>query len=82
MFRPPPSAQPAATLQANLAAAQAAYDQLMRGGRVATVTYGEGSGQRSVTYTKAEIGSLRLYIEDLQTRLGYRARRALGLRFG
>lgn len=80
-FRPPPPALPQATLQANLATAQAAYQQLVTGGQVATVSYAEGSGMRSVTYTRAQLGDLVAYIESLQTQLGYRARRAIGLRF-
>lgn len=82
IYRPPPPALPLATLQANLAAAQAALDQLLRGARVATAAYGEGSGTRSVTYAKTDVGALRNYIDDLQSQLGYRGRRAIGVRFG
>ena len=76
-----PPKLPAATIAANLANAQAALDQLLRGALVATASYGEGQGQRSVTYTRAQIGELQRYIETLQTAQGYRARRAIGLRF-
>ncbi len=82
IYRLPPPALPLATLQANLAAAQAALDQLLRGARVATASYSEGGGTRSVTYTKTDVGTLRNYIDDLQSQLGYRARRAIGVRFG
>jgi hypothetical protein len=76
----PPGIAPA-TLQANLSAAQTALDQLLRGSQTQQVSYGEGNGQRSVTYNRSSIGELRKYIEDLQTQLGYRARRAIGVRF-
>ena len=79
--RQPPPALPAATLATNLANAQAALDALIRGQMTATVSYGEGAGNRSVTYTRANIGELRLYIESLQTQQGYRARRPIALRF-
>ena len=82
MFRrsPPPSL-PATTLAANLAQAQAALNALISGALVATASYAEGTGSRSVSYTRAQIGDLRLYIESLQTQQGYRARRAIGVRF-
>jgi cupin superfamily acireductone dioxygenase involved in methionine salvage len=81
MWRQPPPALNAATIAANLANAQVAYDALARGQMTATVSYGEGVGNRSVTYTRAQMGALKTYIEDLQTQQGYRARRAIGLRF-
>jgi hypothetical protein len=77
----PPPGLPSATIAANLANAQAALDALLSGARIATVSYAEGAGSRSVTYTRAQIGVLKAYIEDLQTRQGYRARRAIGIRF-
>jgi len=80
--RPPPPLLPQATLQANLAAAQKALHDLVRGSQVTTVTYAEGAGSRSVTYNQGQLGSLRSYIESLQTQLGYRARRAIGIRLG
>lgn len=80
-YRLPPPPLPVATLQANLAAAQAAYDALSRGVLPQTVSYAEGQGQRSVTYTRANLGELVSYIESLQTQLGYRARRAIGTFF-
>lgn len=80
-YRAPPPALPQATLTANLAAAQAAYDKLAQGGQVASASYSEGNGTRSVTYNSAQLGDLRAYIEQLQTQLGYRARRAIAVRF-
>lgn len=80
--RPPPPALPQAILQANLAAAQAALQQLATGAQVTTVSYTEGQGMRTVTYSRAKVGDLQAYIESLQTQLGFRARRAIGMRFG
>lgn len=80
-WRQPPPPLPQATLQANLAAAQSALQQLVTGGKVASVTYSQGEGTRTVSYTRAQLGDLQAYIEGLQTQLGYRARRALGMRF-
>jgi hypothetical protein len=71
----------ASVIAANLAAAQAGYAALASGKMTTTVTYGEGAGNRSVTYSRAEMGKLKAYIEDLQTSQGYRARRAIGFRF-
>ena len=81
MYRPPPPPPPAATLAANLAQAQAALNSLISGDLTASVSYAEGSGSRSVTYTRAQIAELRLHIENLQTQQGYRGRRAIGVRF-
>ena len=79
--RPPPPSLPAAVLAANLAQAQAALNSLICGALVASASYAEGSGSRSVSYSRANIAELRLHIENLQTQLGYRARSAIGMRF-
>jgi len=81
-YRQPPPGLPQTTLQQNLLAAQTALDALARGRLTFQVSYAEGNGSRMVTYAKADMGVLRRYIEDLQTQLGYRARRAIGVRFG
>lgn len=80
--RLPPPPLPPDVIAANLAAAQRALAELTSGARVAHVSYAEGSGNREVTYARAQIGDLTRYIEDLQTRQGYRARRPIGMRFG
>lgn len=69
-----------AVLEANLAEAQAALHSLMIGMNTTTVTYSTGDGTRSVTYTQTDIKQVQAYIAQLQTQLGYRARRALGFR--
>ena len=79
-FTPPPSAD-VATLQTWLADAQAAYHQLMTGAKPSVVMYAQGDGTRSVTYTRTNVGQLAAYIASLQMQLGYRPRRAIGLRF-
>lgn len=68
-------------LQAALTSAQAALINLETGGLVATVSYAQGEGNRSVTYTRADSGRLRQLIADLQAALGIRSRRAIGVRF-
>lgn len=72
-----------ATLQLWLTQAQTALHQLQTGARVATVSYGEGSGNRSVTYSKTTMGDLRRYIGELQLALGLiRPHRAISVAFG
>lgn len=70
-------------LTAALSAAQAAYVALVSGSKPVTVSYTQGDGSKSVTYSKAEIGSLNVLIRQLQAQLGIicRPRRAIGLRF-
>jgi hypothetical protein len=76
------SGLPAATLQAYLNAAQAALQNLTIGGQPVVVSYGEGSGQKSVTYSRTNEGMLRNHIRELQILLGLRGRRrAISLRF-
>lgn len=73
---------PTATLQQWLSEAQAAYHQLLTGGRAQVVTYGQGDGQKSVTYNRANAGQLLAWIQMLQQALGIGCgRRAIGVRF-
>ena len=69
------------TLQAWLLAAQNALASLMTGQLVATVSYQNGSGNRSVTYTKANVADLRAWIMELQAALGNTRPRAIGVMF-
>ncbi len=71
----------APALQASLAQAQAALIALETGQMVATVSYAQGEGNRSVTYTRADSGRLRELIKDLQAALGLRSRRAIRVSF-
>ena len=70
-----------AAIQSALAQAQAALIALETGAQVATVSYAQGDGNRSVTYRAADSGRLRQLIRDLQAALGTRTRRAIGVRF-
>ena len=66
---------PPATLQAFLAQAQTALNSLICGNTVATISYGEAQGQKSVTYTRADVGKLRLHVYELKQLLGMVPRR-------
>lgn len=72
---------PPATLQHWLAQAQQALQNLSIGGQPQTVSYSQGAGQRSVTYTRANSADLRAWIAELQTALGAGQRRAIGVVF-
>jgi hypothetical protein len=71
-------------LQAALASAQAAMIALQTGGQVATVSYAQGDGQKSVTYRAGNLGGLTQMINELQACLGLRrhARRSFPVSFG
>lgn len=70
---------PTATLQANLAAAQAAYVALCTGSKGQSFSYTQGDGTKTVTYTPAQIPALANLIQMLQSQLGIvcRARRPM-----
>ena len=61
---------PTATLQQWLLDAQTAMHDLMTGSKVAQIQYGQGSGNRMVTYKIADMGALRGYIQELKAQLG------------
>jgi hypothetical protein len=56
-------------LQVDLDAAQAAYIQLSSGAKTASLSYSQGDGSRSVTYTQANIADLSALIITLQSAL-------------
>jgi hypothetical protein len=70
---------PTAVLQANLAAAQAAYVALSTGSKGQSFSYTQGDGTKSVTYTPAQLPQLANLIQMLQSQLGIvcRARRPM-----
>lgn len=71
-----------AILQTWLSAAQQALQDLTTGGKPETVSYGQGDGTKSVTYTRANIGQLQQRIRGLGRALGLvGSRRAIGVRF-
>ena len=57
-------------LRAALTAAQTAYTQLLTGSKVETVSYAQGDGSKSVTYSRANIANLTAMIGQLQQALG------------
>jgi hypothetical protein len=61
---------PPATIQTWLGQAQQALQNLMTGQSVVTVSYAQGEGNRSVTYRRAEINTLRAWIMELQQAAG------------
>lgn len=70
-----------ATLQTFLTNAQTALAALLSGQKASIVSYGEGSGQKSVTYSRTNEPALRRHISELQILLGQRPpRRAIRFR--
>jgi hypothetical protein len=69
------SSLPPAQLQTMLNNALVALDTLITGGKAVTVSYGEGSGQKSVTYQRANEAALRQHIRELRQLLGQGGRR-------
>lgn len=61
---------PRETLQEWLTRAQHAYAALMTGSKAESVTYTQGNGSRSVTYSRANLQDLGAFIELLQRQLG------------
>jgi hypothetical protein len=53
------------TLQAWLTGAQQALQDLTTGGKIEVAGYAQGDGQKSVTYTRADIGALQQRIAGL-----------------
>ncbi|QBL93134.1 hypothetical protein KSAC_08930 [Komagataeibacter saccharivorans] len=69
-----------AQLQAALASAQAALVQLQTGGKVVSVSYAQGDGSRSVSYTQASLPNLTQFIMQIQQQLGVPGVRRRALR--
>lgn len=71
------------TLLSWLTAAQTAYFQLQTGAKVATASYAQGDGSKSVQYTQVQMGALLAFIQLLQQQLGLvcRPRRPITFRF-
>jgi hypothetical protein len=66
----PLSLLPRTTVQAWLTAAMTAEQELSTGAKVATASYSQGDGSRSVTYTPADLFRLRARIQELAAFLG------------
>lgn len=61
---------PTATLQQWLMDAQQAMHDLACGSKVVQVQYGQGNGNRMVTYKVGDMAMLRGYIQELKAQLG------------
>lgn len=70
-------------LQAQLAALQKAYLDLSSGAKAVSVSYDQGGGAKTVSFTEAELPNLVQAIRLVQAQLGLvtHPRRALGVRF-
>lgn len=67
-----------AQLQTWLTAVQLAIQELTVGGKVSTVSYAQGDGSKSVTYTQSDLSALRMRARMLAAALGLaRPRRAI-----
>ena len=73
---------PQAQLQAALSAAQTALIALQSGQLATTVSYANGTGNRAVTYTRTNMGSLVQLIGELKACLGLASHARRGLRVG
>lgn len=58
-----------ADMQSRLSALQAAYFDLIAGAKVATATYAQGDGTKSVTYRQTNLSDIRNAIYQLQMAL-------------
>jgi hypothetical protein len=71
-----------ATLQTWLTISQQALQDLATGGKPVTLSYAQGDGSKSVTYTPAQISLLEQRCRNLARALGLVGpRRAIGVRF-
>jgi hypothetical protein len=70
-----------ATLRQWLTEAQKAYHTLLIGGQGVSYNYTQGDGNKSVTYTKADLPNLSGHIAQLQAALGIGTRRAFRIRY-
>ena len=62
---------PPATLQQWFASLQNAMFQLSSGARVAVASYGQGDGNRSVTFSSLDVGVLQTKLDEVARALGY-----------
>lgn len=67
-------------LQAALHSAQQAYLALSSGSQIASVSYAQGDGSRSVSYRSANLADLTQLIRQLQAQLGLPGSRRSALR--
>lgn len=72
-----------AQLQAQLTSLQQAYMELTAGKQIATVSYSQADGGKSVTFRAADLGTLTAQIAELQKALGIvcHSRRQIRLKY-
>lgn len=70
-------------LQQMLTQAQQAYAQLSSGTQAVTLSYAQGDGAKTVTYSQTNIAQLTAHIRGLQAQLGVisKPRRAMRFKF-
>lgn len=66
---------------AALKQAQKAYLDLCTGSKAVTLSYSQGDGAKSVTYTQASLTNLTILIKQLQVSLGLLRRSRRPMRF-
>lgn len=66
---------------AALASAQKAYLELSTGSKAVTLSYTQGDGGKSVTFTQASLVNLTILIKQLQVSLGLLRRSRRPMRF-
>jgi hypothetical protein len=72
---------PRKQLERALARAQQAYLALCTGSKVESVSFAQGDGSKSVTFTRANLAQLMMLIKTLQAQLGLIPRARAPLRF-
>lgn len=72
---------PRAQLERALADAQQAYLLLSTGSKYESVSFAQGDGSKSVSYTRANLAQLVMLIKTLQAQLGLIPRARAPLRF-
>ncbi len=72
---------PRESLERALADAQHAYLALSTGSKYESVSFAQGDGSKSVTYTRANLAQLTMLIKTLQAHLGWIPRARAPLRF-
>jgi len=60
-----------ATLETRLAEAKQAQHELLTGAKAVSLSYSQGGGSHSMSFTAANLGDLNAYIFDLKRQLGF-----------
>lgn len=83
IFAPLPAQWAGSVIGNAYANAQQAYIDLSTGNKVLVAGYAQGDGNKSVTYTKADLASIVALIKQLQAQMGMitRGRRPIGFSY-